>query len=231
MGGQQEVIPPQLALLFAKYGKQIGIGLLVLLVMFGMWLAVKYHESVVKDNEQLSARVAESDLARKVDAASIDSQKKVIEQWKYAHDRLQATLQAQKDAQERARREKVKINDTFRDHDLARLAIAKPGLVEDALNAGTQRMHRLLVCASAGSDCDDNGHPRPAGTPRSSSTDAAGTGVLQLARSGSRLLEGSGRGVLLRRPEGVRIRRAEPRRDLAFHQGSRLAAQLLQGEQ
>jgi len=221
------MIPPQLALFAAKHAKKLIYVAIFLAVLFSIWLAFTYHKSVVARNAELTAELSTTELARRVDAAKMDAQAGAIQQWKDSHDELQATLRDQERVSKDSRVEKRKLNETFRDHDLTRLAAAKPSLVERIINRGTARMQRLLVCASASARCDDNGNPIPTGETESSEAESSGDGTLPLERSGAGILARSGRSVLLPDPSRLRISRTQPGGDLAFHSRDDVAAGLL----
>ena len=184
------MIPPQLALFAAKHGKKLILVGVFLLILLGIKMALSYHERVVEENAALREQISTTQLAIEVEQSRGRAQAGAIQRWKAAHEDLQQKLAEQKVAQQEARAETEKLNETFREHDLTRLAAAKPGLVERAINRGTARIHRLLVCASAGRECDDNGHPVASGEGGPASAATGDDGRLQV--------DGDGTGVLSR---------------------------------
>lgn len=221
------MIPPQLALLAAKHWKKI-VGIVVICVLVTtIRFAFAYHERVVEQNAQLRGELASTELARTIDAKKMEAQAGAIQQWKESHDALQATLQRQEQVSREARGEKRKLNEIFRDHELSRLAAAKPTLVERAINRGTSRIQRLLVCASSSYRCDDDGHPLPAAEAEPSTAESARAGAVSVGRVGTGALAGPGRGVLLRRTAGLRGSRPQPGGDLAVHPRDEVATRLL----
>lgn len=198
------MIPPQLALFAAKHSKKLIYLAVIGVVCFTIWLAFNYHERVVGQNAELRGQLASTELAREVDGAKMNAQANAIEKWRVSQATLQAKLEEQSRVQEDARSEKRSLNETFREHDLSRLAAAKPGLVERLLNRGTARMQRLLVCASAGRKCDDDGHPDSAESAESSAALSPRAGAVRVEGAGSRLLPRPGRSVLLRCSTGLR---------------------------
>lgn len=185
------MIPPQLLLFAAKHGKKLIYLAIFLLILLGMKMALNYHERVVEDNATLRESLSTSELAIKVEQSRNAAQSGAIQQWKDAHEEIQRQLAAQKKAQAHARVESEKLNETFREHDLTRLAAAKPGLVERAINRGTVRIQRLLVCASAGRECDDNGRGAAAGSGVAPSSATSFDGAVQVDGDGSGVLQRS----------------------------------------
>jgi len=188
------MIPPQLALFAAKHGKKLVVaGLIlaaILIVTLSVKMALKYHEGVVEENATLREQISTTQLAIEVEQTRNTAQAGAIQKWKEAHAQVQLKLAEQKQVQLEARAETEKLNETFREHDLTRLAAAKPALIERAINRGTARIHRLLVCASAGRECDDSGHRIASGEDGSTDSASGGDGRLQV--------DGDGTGVLAR---------------------------------
>ena len=184
------MIPPQLALFAAKHGKKLILVGVFLLILLGIKMALSYHERVVEENATLREQISTTQLAVEVEQTRNRAQAGAIQKWKAAHTELQRALAEQKVVQLEARTETEALNETFREHDLTRLAAAKPGLIERAINRGTARIHRLLVCASAGRECDDGGHRIASGEGGAADPSGGGDGRLQV--------DGDGTGVLPR---------------------------------
>lgn len=183
------MIPPQLALFAAKHSKKLILVGVFLLVLLGIKMALSYHERVVEENATLREQISTTQLGMEVEQARGRAQAGAIQQWKDAHNELQQKLAEQKVVQKHARAETEKLNETFRDHDLTRLAAAKPGLIERRINAGTARIQRLLVCASAGRECDDSGHRIAPGTDGSAAPTRGVNGRLQVDGDGAGVLQ------------------------------------------
>lgn len=184
------MIPPQLLLFAAKHSKTLILAAVFLLVLLGIKMALSYHERVVADNAELRGQIASIELAMKVETAKAEAQAGAIQRWKSAHVELEKQLAEQKAVQALASAEKERLNEILRDHDLTKLAAAKPGLVERAINRGTARMQRLLICASAGRDCDDGSNGPPALEDGATASGKAIPGKLQLDGSSAGVLPG-----------------------------------------
>jgi hypothetical protein len=66
-------------------------------------------------------------------------------------DRLQERLREVEEKAIAANEEKRRLNDLFNDHDLTKLTLAKPGLIERRINSGTSDVWSVLYDLTAGS--------------------------------------------------------------------------------
>ena len=122
------------------------------------------YDNLKSSRDTALAEVGALRVAKDIQDATIDTQRDAIDQWKQQAENFQVTLQAMAIAQLAASEESRRLNDVLSKHDLTRLSLAKPGLIENRINSGTANIIELLRCA-AGHRCDDdNGSDKP--TPR-----------------------------------------------------------------
>ena len=93
-----------------------------------------------------SATKAKADLAAARESNRVAQD--ALEQWQTAARRLQADLDAYRRVQHEAASQTRQLNRTFARHDLGRLLLSHPRMVEARVNRGTARVLELLECAS-----------------------------------------------------------------------------------
>jgi len=197
------MIPPQLAIFAAKHAKKLLIVLAVLIVIAGVWFAVKMHERTVEKLAESEAARAAQVMAHETTLASLEIQKQAAAQWQASAKKYQGTLNEQKRMQAAAAEEGRRLSETLRDHDLERLAREKPSLLERTINRGTARIIGLLNCSSTARGCDgDRGAAGPDSADSVSSPTVSGD--VRMDGDGSRLFSRSGRSLFLPSAPGLR---------------------------
>lgn len=167
----------------AKYGKQIAIGVAILLMLFAIWLAVKSYENLQQDLVESEMARGAQIVAHETTLASLEVQEEATAQWKASAVKYQNTLKAQEKARVAAREESRRIDESLRTHNLEKLARAKPELIERIVNRATHRIIGLLNCASTSSGC--KGTDRTTGSDTSDPVPSAfGSGELRLDSNG-----------------------------------------------
>lgn len=136
--------------------KVIGFGLVAVGIVTMITLGYFHYTGLVADNARLEADNAKLLLAAEVNEGTISAQASALTEWELKADELEVDLIQQSAARSRAESEVRRLNGIFAEHDLTRLAIAKPGLIERRINSGTARIGRLLECASD-PECNANG--------------------------------------------------------------------------
>jgi hypothetical protein len=120
-------------------------------------LGYRHYSGMVRQGQEQAARVAELEVALAVEQEAVRTLQAQAEE-------LQADLKEQGRVAQRASAEARRLNAIFAEHDLTRLALAKPGLVERRVNDGTARVGRVLVCLTT-PDCDDGSANAPGPAP------------------------------------------------------------------
>lgn len=124
-----------------KIGIAIAIGVAT---VAAVGLAYRHYSGLVDAKAKLTAQVAslEKDVAR--EKARAEALEKSIEAWDEASKVQAKALEEMTTARREAGRYQRELLDVLSRHDLRALALAKPGLVQDRVNAGTARALRLL---------------------------------------------------------------------------------------
>jgi uncharacterized membrane protein YccC len=124
-----------------KIGIVLGIGVAI---ATSVGLAYRHYSGLVDAKAELSAQVArlEKDVAREKSRA--DALEQSIAKWDQASKVQAAALEELTTARRDASRYRRELLDVLSRHDLEALARAKPGLVQDRINAGSARALRLL---------------------------------------------------------------------------------------
>lgn len=141
--------------------KAIGAFAAVAGVCLGVFLAYRHYTGLVEDNKTLT--INNVTLTRSIEdqRLTIERQAEAIEDWSEALADFQRVASELQRAADAARAETRRLNGVFARHDLEALALAKPGLVEGRINAGTDDVLRMLECATGadGADCPRRDSP------------------------------------------------------------------------
>lgn len=120
-------------------GAGLKIGLLVALVAAGG--VFYWHYTTIKSERDAAlAQVGALTAAKAVQDQTIASLEGAVDEWQAQAERFQATLDKLADAQVAATAEQRKLNDILGKHDLEALSLAKPGLIENRINAGSRNI-------------------------------------------------------------------------------------------
>ena len=96
---------------------------------------------------------------RQAHAAVIAAQATAIDKWGENQDRIERSVSDIAEAAREARGAIRELDRIFDDHDLEKLAKARPGLVQSRVNRGSDDARRLLECASGSRRADCGGDP------------------------------------------------------------------------
>lgn len=160
---------PFVAAMGAKNMLKIGAALAVAFVIF---LGYRYVVNLSAENGQLRENLGKMELALGVERGATDAAVEKVYQWKAAQEHYQAKIEKLEKIRDEANAEKRRLQSIFGRHDLAALALGKPALVERILNRGTERIQRMLTCATTPGGCEAPGPTQPGGDspPASGST-------------------------------------------------------------
>lgn len=140
-------------MLFGLSYLKIGVAVAVAVAMgllYWQWQdAESRYEGALQD-------VAELRTAVDVQHQTINELRAANAEWKQAVEDLQRVTERMVEVQIQANEYARRLNDVLADHDLEALSIAKPGLIENRINAGTADTLRVLDARSRG-DADDAG--------------------------------------------------------------------------
>ena len=129
-----------------------------------LWL-----ERIVAEKQKLAVENAK--FVEKIDevVAANAGLERVIGKWAKAQEDTNATLEKLTAASTEAAKESVRIRGILGKHDLEKLALAKPGLIERRINRGSAAAARMLTMASKvrpkGDRKDSGGEGSGIGTP------------------------------------------------------------------
>jgi len=122
-------------------------------------LSYRHYTGLVAENTALASSNAELSLALEVQGKTVTAQEDALREWQMAAEEAELlNIELQRVAQQ-ATAETRRLNAIFAEHDLTRLSLAKPGLIERAINRGTADAFRMLECASDPGCSADSGNP------------------------------------------------------------------------
>ncbi len=115
-----------------------------------------WHYTVVKtERDQAFATIGAMEVAKKIQDTTIVEQRKAIATWSKHQAQMQETLGAMAKTQMESGKQARRLNDVLAKHDLGKLALRKPGLIERRINSGTADIIRMLNAATAERKSDD----------------------------------------------------------------------------
>lgn len=142
--------------MFGLSGIGIGLKMLAAGVLLTAVAGAYWHYTSVKNERNAAlARVGALNVAHAVQEDTISTLEGAIDQWQAQATQFQAALNAMTEAQVEASSQTRRLNNVLSKHDLERLSLAKPGLIERRINRGTADILSVFECAS-GRDCPDN---------------------------------------------------------------------------
>lgn len=151
-----------ISLLFSKW-KMIAAGLAALAVVTTIGLTYRHYTGLLSKVETLQTNNTRLQTAVDEQTATIDAQEQAISEWQESQDELIARVEELQRIAQEANREVRRLNGIFSRHDLTELARKKPGLIERRINDGTDRIGRMLHCATGAEGEDCAGSDRPPG--------------------------------------------------------------------
>lgn len=119
-------------------------------------LSFKHYTGLLEDVETLTASNAQLQVAIEIEKSTSAAKDSALLDWQMAAEQSQLENEQLAIRAKAASAEVRRLNAIFAEHDLTRLTLAKPGLIERRINSGTARIGRLLECASSG-ECDSDG--------------------------------------------------------------------------
>lgn len=137
--------------------KAIGVGLVAGGLALVVFLAYRHYTNLVTENRVLAANNAVLETTIGTQSDTIDAQARALDDWAEAQRELLRAARELQTAASAARAETRRLNDIFSRHDLESLALARPGLIENRINAGTGDAMRMLECSTGAErpDCPD----------------------------------------------------------------------------
>lgn len=132
--------------------KMLAAGVLLTAVAGAYW----HYTSVKNERNAALAQVGALNVANLVQEDTISTLEGAVLDWQIQAAQFQVTLSAMALAQTEANSQVRRLNNVLSKHDLERLSLAKPGLIERRINRGTADILSVFECAS-GRDCPNDG--------------------------------------------------------------------------
>lgn len=131
---------------------------MAMLAAVAVALAMFYwHYTVVKgERDAAMAQVGALQVANEVQVSTISDLNSAVQEWAGSAAKMQETLGAMQVAQVEANKHQRRIADVLGKHNMEVLALAKPVLVERAVNRGTADVFSMFECATGGCGNDDD---------------------------------------------------------------------------
>ena len=135
-----------LASLIPSGGKMAVMAAVV--VALGMF---SWHYTNVKDaRDEALAQVGALQVENQIQDQTIIAQSNRLQDFVNAQREFQLTLNAMAEAQVEANDTAKELNDVLSEHDLTRLSLAKPNLIERRINDGTLDVFRMFESTTGG---------------------------------------------------------------------------------
>lgn len=130
--------------------KWILIGLAVIAVVTAIGLGYNHYNNLVEANATLRENVTKLEASVLVQKQTIAAAEANAQEWKLAFEDWQSTLSELVDVNQQATQELTRLGTLFAKHDVERIALAKPVLVEHRINSGTADALRMFERATSG---------------------------------------------------------------------------------
>jgi uncharacterized coiled-coil protein SlyX len=135
------------------------VGVLSVAVLGIVTAGYLHYRGLTRDLEAAQSKATRLEVQVAVQDATIAEQSEALSDWRESAQKMQRSLQAMTETARTAGEETRRLNALFAEHDLGRIAARKPSALEALVDAGSDRMRRLLECASGADrqDCDGRG--------------------------------------------------------------------------
>lgn len=156
--------------MFAKLLSTLGlnkVGLVIVAAAIAACGLLMVQNYFLRDDLLESERnngILETAIATQKD--TIEAAKANAEGWRLAHDNLLMRMEELSRVQRESQAESRRLREIFSEHNLTALALARPGLIERRINAGSVDAFRVLQRATSG---DIDLADRPGATGRQTS--------------------------------------------------------------
>lgn len=134
----------------------LRIGLVSVLIGIlgaGYW----HYTSILDDRTEALAQVREVEIVKKIQEKTINDLTIALNKEREKMREFQEVLTELATVQKNANKEARRLNDVLSKHDLNALSLAKPGLIENRINAGTADILRMFEQTTTGGS--DNNAP------------------------------------------------------------------------
>lgn len=135
--------------------KVVFAGVIGLLLLGMLTTAYWQYSRTVAENQVLRANNATLETAIDTQTVTINAQRDALTGWEEHSLELVRQMETLQRTGEEARLETRRLNELFRSHNLDDLATRRPGLIEDRVQRGSDRIGCLLEQASGANrpDC------------------------------------------------------------------------------
>lgn len=140
--------------------KLVVAGVATLALGLIITLGYRHYTGMQARIVELEASNSALQVALEVEQATSAAKDDALLEWQIAAEEARIEAEHQAAVARQATAETRRLNAIFAEHDLTRLALAKPGLIERRINSGTADIFRMLECASRGG-CEPDGGDTP----------------------------------------------------------------------
>lgn len=135
--------------MFGFTGIKLAIyGIIALAVVTSIGLAYTHYQGLLVTIQTLKSNEVKFNFALSKQSETIEIAEDRVREWQQNAEKMKELYEEVFRENETANSEVKRLNGLFSKHNLAKLAKAKPGLIEKRINAGTINMFRMLQCAS-----------------------------------------------------------------------------------
>lgn len=147
--------------MFGISPKWIIAGIAALAVGTIITLAWNHYTGLLETVTTLEKEKTQLLLTVAIEKETNEIQAEALLEWQQSATDWKAQTEEMSRVAQQATAESRRLNAIFAEHDLTRLSLAKPRLIERRLNSGTARVGRLLVCATTPGCESNSGSPPP----------------------------------------------------------------------
>jgi hypothetical protein len=142
--------------------KVAAIGVVLFTIGGVIFAGYTHYNNILADRETAILQANTLTIKNSVQTETIKQQQDVVKAWKSNVKHLQQTIDRLDKARIDATSEYNRVKDILNKHDLDKLSLAKPGLIENRINRGTAGVLRMYETTTNRST-HKTGNDRPSG--------------------------------------------------------------------
>jgi len=135
--------------------KFIIAGVATLVIGLIITLSYKHYTGLIETINELTEVNAQLAFGLEIEQQTSLAKDEALSKWQKAAEENKLIMEKLSSVAQQATAENRRLNGIFAEHDLTRLALAKPKLIENRINNGTANAGRMLECISQ-TNCDSN---------------------------------------------------------------------------
>lgn len=118
------------------------------MIFVGCGLVYLHYTNLLKEIDVLKTNSVALELTVQTQKKTVKSFETSIDSWEKSQKKLIAKMEELKNVSKKASKERVRLEKMFSKHDIGKIALRKPGLLEKRINNGIVNAIRMLESAT-----------------------------------------------------------------------------------